>query len=46
MRWRPSGCSSAIGLGLALHGRPIISRVASLEHPTEIKEGMVFAPET
>src|SRR5258707_8932602 len=34
------------GLGLALHERPIISRVVSLTHPTEIKEGMVFALET
>jgi len=34
------------GLGLALHERPIISRVVSLEHPTVIKEGMVFALET
>ena len=34
------------GLGLALHERPIISRVVSFEHPTEIKEGMVFALET
>src|SRR5437667_203860 len=34
------------GLGLALHERPIISRVVSLSHPTEIKEGMVFALET
>ena len=34
------------GLGSALHERPIISRVVSLEHPTEIKEGMVFALET
>ena len=34
------------GLGLALHERPIISRVISLDHPTEIKEGMVFALET
>src|SRR5215831_12609365 len=34
------------GLGLALHERPIISRVVSLDHPTEIKEGMVFALET
>ena len=31
---------------LALHERPIISRVVSLDHPTEIKEGMVFALET
>ena len=34
------------GLGLALHERPIISRVISLTHPLEIKEGMVFALET
>jgi Xaa-Pro aminopeptidase len=34
------------GLGLALHERPIISRVISLDHPMEIKEGMVFALET
>jgi Xaa-Pro dipeptidase len=34
------------GLGLALHERPIISRVVSMDHPTVIKEGMVFALET
>ena len=34
------------GLGLAIHERPIISRVVSLEHPMEIKTGMVFALET
>ncbi len=34
------------GLGLGLHERPIISRVNSLDHPMEIKEGMVFALET
>jgi Xaa-Pro dipeptidase len=34
------------GLGLALHERPIISRVISLTNPMEIKEGMVFALET
>ncbi len=34
------------GLGLGLHERPIISRVNSLSHPMEIKEGMVFALET
>ncbi len=34
------------GLGLALHERPIISRLVSLEHPMEIKTGMVFALET
>jgi Xaa-Pro dipeptidase len=39
------GLQFAHGLGLALHERPIISRVVSLEHPTEIKEGMVFAIE-
>ena len=34
------------GLGLNLHERPIMSRVVSMEHPTVIKEGMVFALET
>jgi Xaa-Pro aminopeptidase len=34
------------GIGCAIHERPIISRVVSLEHPSEIKEGMVFALET
>jgi Xaa-Pro aminopeptidase len=34
------------GLGLALHERPIISRLTSLDAPMEIKEGMVFALET
>ena len=34
------------GLGLALHERPIISRLVSLEHPMELKAGMVFAIET
>jgi len=34
------------GLGLALHERPIISRLNSLEHPVELKAGMVFALET
>ena len=34
------------GLGLALHERPIISRLVSLDNPFEIKEGMVFALET
>jgi len=34
------------GLGLALHERPIVSRLNSLEHPIELKEGMVFALET
>ena len=34
------------GLGLAIHERPIISRLTSLDSPCEIKEGMVFALET
>jgi Xaa-Pro aminopeptidase len=34
------------GLGLALHERPIISRLNSLENPVELKAGMVFALET
>ncbi|MFP6830061.1 MAG: M24 family metallopeptidase [Gammaproteobacteria bacterium] len=34
------------GLGLALHERPIISRLVSLDNPFELKEGMVFALET
>ena len=40
------GLQFAHGLGLALHERPIVSRVISMDHPTEIKEGMVFAIET
>ena len=34
------------GLGLALHERPIISRLVSFDSPIEIQEGMVFALET
>jgi Xaa-Pro dipeptidase len=34
------------GLGLALHERPIISRLTSLDAPLEIRRGMVFALET
>jgi Xaa-Pro dipeptidase len=34
------------GLGLALHERPIISRLNSLSDPVELQEGMVFALET
>jgi Xaa-Pro aminopeptidase len=34
------------GLGLGLHERPIISRLNSLDHPVEIRPGMVFALET
>jgi Xaa-Pro dipeptidase len=33
-------------VGLFLHERPIISRLNSLEHPLELKEGMVIALET
>ncbi len=33
-------------VGLCLHERPIISRLNSLDHPVEIKEGMVIALET
>jgi len=34
------------GLGLALHERPIISRLVSFDAPFELQEGMVFALET
>jgi Xaa-Pro dipeptidase len=34
------------GLGLALHERPIISRLSSLDAPMEIQKDMVFAVET
>jgi Xaa-Pro dipeptidase len=34
------------GLGLAQYDRPVISRIWSLDHPEEIKPGMVFALET
>ena len=34
------------GLGLAQYGPPVISRIWSLDHPVEIKEGMTFALET
>lgn len=34
------------GLGLALHERPIISRLVSFQQPFELQEGMVFALET
>jgi Xaa-Pro dipeptidase len=34
------------GVGLGLHERPIISRLNSLDHPVELKEGMVIALET
>ena len=34
------------GVGLAIWEKPVISRLVSLDHPTEIKPGMVFALET
>jgi Xaa-Pro aminopeptidase len=34
------------GLGVALHERPIVSRLVSFSSPYEIKAGMVFALET
>jgi Xaa-Pro dipeptidase len=34
------------GLGVAIHERPIISRLCSMDDPMEIKTGMVFALET
>ncbi len=40
------GLQFAHGLGLGLHERPIISRLNSLEHPIELRAGMVFAMET
>lgn len=36
----------AHGIGLGLWEKPIISRLFSLEHPFELKEGMTFALET
>jgi Xaa-Pro aminopeptidase len=34
------------GIGLAIWEKPVISRLVSLDHPYEIKPGMVFALET
>ena len=34
------------GVGLAIWEKPVISRLVSLDHPSEIKPGMVFALET
>ncbi len=34
------------GVGLAIWEKPVFSRLVSLDHPEEIKEGMVFALET
>ena len=45
---RGSGVRAADGhgIGLAIWEKPMISRLVSLEHPHEIKPGMVFALET
>src|SRR5258705_204628 len=40
------GLQMGHGIGLAIWERPMISRLVSLEHPHEIKPGMVFALET
>jgi Xaa-Pro aminopeptidase len=34
------------GVGLSIWEKPVFSRLVSLEHPEEIREGMVFALET
>jgi hypothetical protein len=34
------------GVGLSIWEKPIFSRLVSLEHPEEIRKGMVFALET
>lgn len=36
----------AHGIGLGLWEKPVISRLFSIDHPFELKEGMVFAIET
>ena len=36
----------SLDVGLSLHERPIITRLTRLEHPVELKEGMVIALET
>ena len=40
------GLNFCHGLGLGLHERPLISRLNSIDHPIELKAGMVFAVET
>jgi Xaa-Pro aminopeptidase len=40
------GLNFCHGIGLGLHERPIISRLNSIDHPVELKEGMVIALET
>jgi Xaa-Pro aminopeptidase len=34
------------GVGLSIWGKPIFSRLTSLDHPEELQEGMLFALET
>jgi len=40
------GLAFAHGVGVCLWERPMIERKFSLEHPVELKEGMVIAVET
>jgi Xaa-Pro aminopeptidase len=40
------GLAFAHGLGVGLWERPVVSRSFSMEHPVELKEGMVMAFET
>ena len=40
------GLAFGHGVGVGLWERPIVSRLYSLEHPVELKEGMVIAVET
>jgi len=40
------GLAFGHGIGVGLWERPIVSRLYSLEHPVELKEGMVIALET
>ena len=44
----PAGLGGVVrhGLGLAQYDQPVISRIWSLDHPLEIRPGMVFALET
>ena len=45
-RRRPSRSSSATASASSIWEKPIFSRLVSLDHPEEIREGMVFALET
>ena len=48
LQGRGSGCRQSLGsrARLAQYDPPVISRIWSLDHPVEIKEGMTFALET